>query len=227
VSWSLLTQLSVSQATPAAGCAAPLSSTFHRRLLRLLSGHVIIDAVKPLRLASVLAGVVGLSLLVSACGGSSGSHVAQLGSATTATTTTLGAPSSTTSAASAQLATALAFARCMRSHGVSNFPDPGPQGQFPPFHSDSAASKRASLSANDACKSLRRSGGIGTPQDRQKKFAFALKVARCLRVHGFPSFPDPTSSSQSMPPGIDPNSSQFQTAEMNCEQQARKALDLS
>jgi hypothetical protein len=156
--------------------------------------------------------------------------VAQLGSSSTATPQST--TSSTTSAASAQRTAALAFSRCMRSHGVPNFPDPGPSGQFPAFHSDSAASKQASLSANDACKSLRRTGGLGTPQDRQTKLAFALKVARCLRANGYPNFPDPTVSSQGTTQnlsgaGIDPNSPQFQSAESACEKQARKALGLS
>jgi hypothetical protein len=211
-----------------------LSLTFHRRLLGLLSGRAIIESVKPraLLLAPSLAGLVGLSLLVSACGGSPGSHVAQLGSTTT---TTQSSPSSTASSAPPQQkarASLLAYSQCMRSHGVANFPDPDAQGQFPPFHSDSAASKQASLSANDACKSLLRSGGMGTPQERQTKFAFALKVARCLRAHGYPNFPDPTVSSQGTSQnlsgaGIDPSAPQFQAAEMACEKQARKALGLS
>ena len=56
-----------------------------------------------------------MSLLAAGCGGSS--------STTAATTTTSGA---------------LAYARCMRSHGVANFPDPttDPQGQ--PFFDVSA-----------------------------------------------------------------------------------------
>jgi hypothetical protein len=182
---------------------------------------------RSLLLASALAGLVGLSLLAAACGGSPESHVAQLSS----TTTTQSTPSSTTSAASAQLNAALALSRCMRSHGVTNFPDPGPQGQFPPFHSDSAAAKQASMLAENACKSLLpRGGSEGTPQDRREKFAFALTVARCLRAHGFPNFPDPTASSQGgqslSRAGIDTNSSQFQAAEMACETQARKALRL-
>jgi hypothetical protein len=171
---------------------------------------------------------VGLSLLVSACGGSPAKHVAQLG-ATTTTTTAQSGHSSTAFAGSAQqrrLASLLAYSHCMRSHGVTNFPDPDAQGQFPPFHSDSAASKQASLSANDACKNLLRSGATeGTPHDRQEKFAFALKVARCLRLHGFPKFPDPPDQSLSGV-GIDPNSTEFQTAETACENEARKALGL-
>lgn len=114
----------------------------------------------------------------------------------------------------------------MRAHGVPRFPDPDAQGRFPPFHSDSAASKLVSLTANDACKSLLPSGGTGTAQDRQAKFAFALKVARCLRAHGYPNFPDPTVSSQGTSEslrgtGIDESSTQFQAAETGCENRAR------
>ncbi len=120
----------------------------------------------------------------------------------------------------------------MRSHGVANFPDPDAQGQFPPFHSDSAASKQASLAANDACKGLlvERRRCRGPPQDRQEKFAFALKVARCLRSHGFPNFPDPPNQNLSGT-GIDPNSTQFQAAETACEnagaESARPAMSSS
>jgi hypothetical protein len=176
-----------------------------------------------LLLAPALAGLVGLTLLVTACGGSPASHVAQLASITT---TTQSSPSSTTSAQSAHQNAALAFSRCMRSHAVPNFPDPNPQGDFPPFHT--GVSKQTSTAANDYCKHLLSSGGsTGTPQQRQQKFAFALKVAQCLRAHGFPTFPDPTASGQSLPPGIDTNSPRFQTAEANCEKQARKALGLA
>jgi hypothetical protein len=178
---------------------------------------------RALLFAPALAGLAGLSLLVSACGGSPASHVAKLGSSTT--NTTQSRSSSTTSAQSTHLNAALAFARCMRSHGVPNFPDPDPQGDFPPFHA--GVSKQTSAAANDDCKNLLSSGGsTGTPQQRQQKFAFALKVAQCLRTHGFPNFPDPTASGQGLPPGIDMNSPQFQAAETACEKQARKALGL-
>ena len=68
----------------------------------------------------------------------------------------------------------------------------------------------------------------------QTKLALALKIARCMRSHGFTTYPDPTSSSASSQgsgtrfagTGIDTKSPQFQTAEMNCEKQARTALGL-
>ena len=113
----------------------------------------------------------------------------------------------------------------MRSHGLRSFPDPDPQGDFRSFHT--GVSKQTSAAANDACKHLLSSGGSpGTPQQRRQKLAFALKVARCLRTHGFPTFPDPTRSGQVVPPGINTGSPQFQAAETTCEKQARQALGL-
>jgi hypothetical protein len=196
-----------------------LSSTFHRRLLRLSSGRAIIDCMNPL---AAIIGTVGLFLLAAGCGGPPSTHVAQLPTAATRS-----GPSSTTSARPSRQGAALAFSHCMRSHGVPNFPDPGPQGDFPPFHT--GVSKQTSAAADDACRHLLSSGDTGTPQQRQQKLAFALNVARCLRAHGFPKFPDPTVSSQGTSEnlsgaGIDPNSPQFQAAETACEQQARKAL---
>ena len=175
-----------------------------------------------LLLAPALAGLVGLSLLVSACGGSSSPGVAAVGATTAATT---GSASPTGS--SDEIA-ALGFSRCMRAHGVPNFPDPDSQGTFPPLTQQVlGVSKQTSLAAQQACEHLLSSGGsTATPQQRQQKFAFGLKVARCLRGHGFPGFPDPSAPSQGLPPGIDPSSPQFQAAETTCEQQARKALGL-
>ena len=143
-----------------------------------------------------------------------------------ATTTTTSA-ATTTTAQSGQDA-ALAFSRCMRAHGVSKFPDPEGQGRFPALTQQAlGVSKQTSLVAQQACKHLLSSGdSTGTPQARQQKVAFALKVAKCMRMHGFPTYPDPTSSSQALPSGIDPNSPQFQTTETACEQQARKELGL-
>ena len=61
--------------------------------------------------ALAIVGVVGLTLLASACGGSSGAHVAQIG-------TTTGPKRSAASD------DPNAYSACMRSHGVGNFPDP-------------------------------------------------------------------------------------------------------
>lgn len=178
-------------------------------------------------LARALAGVVGLCLLASACGGSPGSRVAQLGS----TTATQSSPSSNAQATSSQLTNAqkmLAFSRCMREHGVPKFPDPDGQGNLPSLtQQDLAVSKQTSLAAQHSCESvLSRGRSTGTPQQQLQKLAFGLKVAQCLRKHGFPTFPDPTGSSEALPPGIDPSSPQFETSQTTCERQEQKALGL-
>jgi hypothetical protein len=156
-----------------------------------------------LRIVVSVVVVATVSLLATACGGSN-SHLSTL---------------------SAQQDAALAFSQCMRTHGVANFPDPDTQGAFPQFHA--GVSKHVSEAANTSCKHLlSRGGGTATPAQRQQKVTFGLKVAECLRAHGYPDFPDPTGSNQTLPPGLDLNSPQFQTAEANCEQQSRKALGL-
>jgi hypothetical protein len=155
------------------------------------------------------AATVCLALLAAGCGGS---------------------PGTSSSATTAQLNAALAFSRCMRSHGVPNFPDPDSQGDFPSFHVD--VSKQTSAAADEACKHLLSRGrSSATPQQQQQKFTFALEVARCLRAHGFPNFPDPIVSglgaSENLSAAkIDASSPQFQAAQTTCEKQERKALGL-
>jgi hypothetical protein len=171
--------------------------------------------------------VFSLAVLVSGCGGSSSPGVAAVGTATTSTASTTTANNSTPSRTSTRVHEALAFARCMRAHGVRNFPDPDSEGDFPPLGQQAlGVSKQTSLTAQQACKHLLSSGGSATPQQRQQKIAFGVKVAQCLRAHGYPNVPDPTSLRQELPPGIDPSSPQFQTTETGCEKQVQKALGL-
>jgi hypothetical protein len=122
----------------------------------------------------------------------------------------------------------LAFSRCVREHGVPKFPDPDGRGNLPALtQQDLGVTKQTSLAAQGACESvLTRGRDTGTPQQQRQKLAFGLKVAQCLRTHGFPTFPDPTGSSQALPRGIDPSSPQFETAQTTCEKQEQKALGL-
>lgn len=115
-----------------------------------------------------------------------------------------GSPSSTNSAGQAtqpQLAQAqqdvVRFARCMRSHGVPNLPDP----TSPHAFKQSLAGKQdlpAFHSAETTCRHLLPGGGqqsqSAAPSHAQ--FVAALAFARCLRSHGFPSFPDPSRSGE-------------------------------
>jgi hypothetical protein len=88
------------------------------------------------------------------------------------------------------------FAVCMRSHGVPNLPDPAtdPHEFKNAFNTQSPAFK----SAEAACQHLVPGGGQHTDSAAQVQThtAALLAFARCLRTHGFPTFPDPTSSGQ-------------------------------
>ncbi len=141
---------------------------------------------RPLRVGRTAAAVtaaVGLSLLAAACGGSPGSRVARL-----ATTTT---PSASGGSTHEQ---ALAYARCIRSHGVPLWPDPESSGAFDKSkltpHQLGAGSSQIAA-AQRACRSLAPTYST-TPQPRV--LAQALQFSRCMRARGATSFPDPESN---------------------------------
>jgi hypothetical protein len=93
---------------------------------------------------------------------------------------------------------ALNFSRCIRSHGVPEFPDPTSPREFKDSFSSTAAKSPAFQSAETACRHLLPGGGPRnqSPVRSQAQAAALLAFARCLRSHGFPSFPDPTSRGQ-------------------------------
>ena len=123
----------------------------------------------------------------------------------------------------------VAYASCVRSHGVPNFPDPV-RGNFPDPQSDGwgfdinsstiGVSQSVLQKAENACGYLQPSGGTQTPAQFAALLAEQLKFAACMRSHGVPSFPDPTSSGQSISytiPGSVRESPQFTTAARDCQ----------
>jgi hypothetical protein len=112
----------------------------------------------------------------------------------------------------------------MRSHGIPNFPDPGSNGQI---------SKRAIIqlgasgsrfqTAQRACQALWPYQAPTQAQQRQE-LADDLKFAQCMRSHGLPAFPDPTTSDGSVEfvisvskDGIDPHSPQILAKAHECQ----------
>jgi hypothetical protein len=117
------------------------------------------------------------------------------------------------------MAKLVAYAQCMRSHGVSGFPDPtpNPNGTGGGFNiSGQLSSSPQFKSANQACQPLL-PGGSSTPQPSAQQMAEEVKLAACMRSHGFSSFPDPNSQGAFNFSGIDTNSPQFQSALRACE----------
>lgn len=131
------------------------------------------------------------------------------------------------SSAASKYKAAFAYVGCMRSHGVSNFPDPNSEGQinvkFASGGKDGTAASsgidRMSpqyLSAARACRHLL-PGGTPTPAQNQQVLAQELKFARCMRSHGVSNFPDPTNAGVVRLPGVDQNSTQYRVASKSCD----------
>jgi hypothetical protein len=173
--------------------------------------------------ALAIAGVIGLSLLASACGGSSGgAKVAQVGT----TSTTKGSGSS--SASSSGKGDPAAYSACMRSHGVGNFPDPDSKGRIKITSGVSAGGQKTGVDVNSpqfkraaqACQKLLPNGGRPTAAQQAREQQAALKYAQCMRSHGVPKFPDPKAGGAltlGTKAGVDPNTPQFAAALRTCK----------
>lgn len=118
---------------------------------------------------------------------------------------------------------ALAFAKCMRAHGVPSFPDPGSNGQFSGNGIDKHSPQLQS--AAGACQSLLpgRNPAAAVAQAGTR----ALRFSRCMRAHGILNFPDPSVKSNGSgvqvtvrmkvgTGGVDINSPQFKAAQQAC-----------
>jgi hypothetical protein len=154
----------------------------------------------PWRAGALTAALAGIALLGTACGNGG---------------TSTSSPAAGGSKAYQQ---ALAYAHCMHSHGVANFPDPTSNGDI--VVKRKLGSPRQFALADKTCKHLL--GGQVTAAQRQKAVTAALKFAACMRTHGIANFPDP--DVQNAPgsigfttTGIDTNSPGFLAAQKACE----------
>ena len=89
---------------------------------------------------------------------------------------------------------ALPFAQCMRSHGISNYPDPLSNGNFGDI-SDSIQHSPQYAGAKQTCTRLHPWNMVLSPHQQAQEMAQLLKFARCMRAHGVPNFADPTETS--------------------------------
>jgi len=98
----------------------------------------------------------------------------------------------------------------MRSHGVSNFPDPQ-NGRF--LLNGSLQSNPNFRPAIAACQHLLGPGGATNSGSNNSQL---LAFTHCMQTHGVPNFPDPSGGTILGGSGIDPNSPQFQNALQQC-----------
>jgi hypothetical protein len=117
---------------------------------------------------------------------------------------------------------AVAYAACIRQHGVPAFPDPNSQGVFPNSGGLDLSSAQFKAAAA-ACKSLEPSPNTSRYQAGYQQL---LKYSACMRSHGITSYPDPTLSDSGVttnftpgtgPGEIDTSSAQFKSASTACQ----------
>ena len=132
-----------------------------------------------------------------------------------------------TGGASTAYTQALAYAQCMRAHGVPSYPDPNSKGQF--YIANGASDPTANVSttvlnaAAQACQKLLPATMVKPPngQGSTSNQTAELKWAACMRSHGEPNFPDPASDgSFTLPSGMNAESAQFQAALKACPRPA-------
>lgn len=135
--------------------------------------------------AALAAGLAGLALLAAGCGGSSAPSVASVA----ATTTTQPSPGQT------EMAQAVKWAACMRSHGLPGFPDPTavPGGGVHLNVLPAMATSAAFAAASRSCRSLQPAPTPPSAAQLAPIVKHLLAFAGCMREHGVPNFPDPTS----------------------------------
>ncbi len=140
---------------------------------------------RPMRVASVMAVAAAAALLAVACGGSPSSA---------------GSGGSPNAGGSGTAASAVRYTSCMRSHGVPAYPDPNSKGQLPKIvpanEAQLGVSENRFTAAQTACQALWPYQGLTAAQTRQE-LTDAVKFARCMRSHGVPNWPDPTTDPES------------------------------
>jgi hypothetical protein len=153
------------------------------------------------RTAAAVIAMAVLALLAGACSG---------GGPSSAT----GSGGSSNAAGSSSSTSAVAYSRCMRSHGVPKFPDPDSSGQLPKGDAQQFGVSSSQLqAAQRACQPLLPAtggsfdqqvqqcylGGNCPPALVQQMLTVGRKFARCMRSHGVSNWPDPTLDSQGRP----------------------------
>jgi hypothetical protein len=175
-----------------------------------------------LRRAAALAALALIALLATACGGGS-------------------SPAASATGGSTRQQAALAYARCMRAHGVPDFPDPDTNGDFHLSDNQQGGGSKGSGSnsvssqetaADHVCHHLLAAGPQLNAAQNQHALSQLVKYAQCMRAHGVPNFPDPhtTNGGIGVPSGIgfdmsgiDQNSPQYRSAEQACQSLAKNA----
>ncbi|MGH2883896.1 MAG: hypothetical protein ACRDPA_14575 [Solirubrobacteraceae bacterium] len=165
------------------------------------------------RAASLAGSLIAIGLLVSGCGGSP-------------------AKSSAANPSGANIASQfVAYAACMRSHGLSGYPDPqtsasgnNVQVTISPgsLNPDSPAFK----AADRACHRLLPNGGTPAASGPHEQVQ-DLQFADCMRSHGVPNFPDADRHGAfTLPSTMNQQAPQFKLAATACTHAEPSSLSI-
>lgn len=159
-------------------------------------------------IAPATAGLITACLLAAGCGSGTATHA------------------QSSDASSAQQ---LAFSKCMRTHGVPDFPDPGTQPPGGPANTYLGFAIPASIdmqspafqAAQHDCQGLfsEAFNANGKPTITPSMRASLIAHAQCMREHGVPGYQDPTFTAHGIgitDAGTDPQSPAYQHAQTLC-----------
>jgi hypothetical protein len=129
--------------------------------------------------------LIALALLAAACGGSPSSSSGSDGP-----------PRAEGSARSSASPSPLAFSACMRSRGVSNFPDPDSSGAIP-----KVSPQQLGVSTSRFQQAQRACADLLQPSDAevQQTLDGMRDFAQCMRSHEVSNWPDPTTDNDGQP----------------------------
>ena len=162
---------------------------------------------------------MAIGVLTSGCGGSGG------GQPRTGAVAQSGVPHAR--------AQTVAFAGCIRAHGVSDYPDPqvsgsGNHGQIKISPGSANVGSPAFRSASHVCHHLLpyggapAAGGNGAQQQAQD-----VRYADCIRSHGVPAFPDPDDDGVfTLPATVDEQAPAFLRATHACQNVEPSSLSI-
>ena len=169
--------------------------------------------------------LAAVGLAAAGCGSGKSPPVARVGTTTSAAASAAAAKGSASvgPVLTPQQETAVddAYAACMTAHGIEARAIKGGGVGFIVRPGSPRPGSSISVAAQRACKHLLPKGGLPAPTQAQQRAHIAemRKLAECMRSHGVPKFPDPSSNGNLLitpSSGIDPNSPLFQTAQKDC-----------
>ena len=182
-------------------------------------------------LLPVAAALLGLAVTAAACSSDLSTPGVAGSGGNTPTTSASTANSGMPTLTPAQRADQLAYAHCMQTHGVPNFPDPDSQGRIEIAGGPNSGLDPHSPAFQNAQKQCQSKQPKPTPAQQAQAQAYALRVAQCMHAHGIKDYPEPSPGSGGRiqirlnnNPGSDlnPNNPAFQRAQAKCMPNAPK-----